>query len=88
MKIQEKLCYSKLLWLLTNKDFCDAVIDISFSKPNFEHEGMAGYIETDVEFVVNNIEKVARAYEAYSNIPIEVKTNFYHDLLRIRGVCG
>lgn len=87
MKIQDKLCYSKLLWLFMNKDFTSSVSKTVFTKPAFEHEGMAGYIETDVEFEVISIQGFAKAYEAYTNVPSKVKTDFYYDILRMRGMC-
>lgn len=71
MIIKDTMCYSMLLWLMHDADFTSACSKISFTKPAFEYEGIAGYIETHVEFVVTDFSKLAKALDLYWTLSSE-----------------
>lgn len=83
MKIVETTCYSRLLWFLTEiaRVKIPCVQSVSFTKPNFEHEGMNGYVETTVTFEVTDILVFARIWEEYFNLPPEERTKQYWKML-------
>ena len=61
MKISVKMCHSQLLLMLVHpKEFSRAVYSYSASAPDMDGEGLTGCMETDVEFVVLNIELFAK----------------------------
>lgn len=48
MIIKDKMCYARLIQLMQHPGFAKSVDKVTFTKPNIEHQGMAGYIETEV----------------------------------------
>lgn len=69
MIIKDKLCYSLLLEILLHPQFPYAVSKTEFTKPNFEHEGMAGYIETEATFHVSDLSSFSSIYnDAFSTL--------------------
>jgi hypothetical protein len=65
MIIKTKICYSKLLWLMANRKFMESVDKISFTRPEYNYEGIAGYIAVNVEFGVNNLSVFALESESH-----------------------
>ena len=41
-----KMCYTQLIVLMQLPGYCNAVRETTFTKPQVEFEGLAGYIET------------------------------------------
>jgi hypothetical protein len=79
MIIKEKLCYSKLLWIMcAGPVFSECISNLNIIRnPNFAHEGMAGYIETEVEFTVTDLAKFANLYESYYTLSDKRKLELY-----------
>lgn len=58
--------------------FSKAVQSTNFIKgPCFEHEGIAGYIETDVEFIINDLRIFTNLWEAWYTLSSIQRTNLY-----------
>lgn len=73
MKITNTMCYTHLAWLLRQGEFLRSVSNVSFSQPAVEFEGMAGYIETKVEFDVKDIVLFAKVYIDYYSVDNDYK---------------
>lgn len=73
MIIKDTICYSLLVEILLNPQFHHAVAKTEFTKPNFEHEGMAGYIETNVTFHVIDLSRFSAIYSDALSTPYEIK---------------
>ena len=67
MILKEKMCYSRLLYMMTQGErFSNAVITMRIlNGPCFANEGVLGYIETDVEFTINNLVVFTSIWEEY-----------------------
>lgn len=83
MKIIETTCYSRLLWFLTEiaRVKVPCVHSVSFTKPNFEHAGMNGYVETTVTFDVVDLAVFARVWDEYFIMPPEARAKQYRKML-------
>ncbi|UTS52057.1 hypothetical protein [Synechococcus phage BUCT-ZZ01] len=55
MKIVDKVCYVRLMMMMEHRLFSRCVLSSKIGTPNFAHESMNGYIETDVEFDVSDV---------------------------------
>jgi hypothetical protein len=73
MIIKDNLCYSLLLEMLLHPQFHHAVFKTEFTKPKFEHEGIAGYIETEVTFHVTDLPRFSGIYSSAFSTPYEIK---------------
>lgn len=73
MIIKDKLCYSLLLEIFLHPQFHYAVSKTEFTKPKFEHEGMAGYIETEATFHVTDLSSFSAIYNDAFSTPYEIK---------------
>ncbi len=54
-----------------------AVRSIKISKPNFQHEGIAGYIETDYEIEVADIVAFANLWNSWYSLPDKRRLDLY-----------
>lgn len=45
--------------------------------PNHDHEGMLGYIETEVEFTVTDLAKLSRLLDSYHTLTDARKAGLY-----------
>ena len=77
MIIKEDRCYSKLLWLMSNKPFMESINKVTFKRPEFDFEGMAGYIRVEVEFEVRDLFAFANILERWWSLPDGVKMEMY-----------
>lgn len=58
-----------------------AIAGMKMGKPRFEHEGMAGYIETDVEFQIASIEAFSKLWMSWYIEDITERNQLYHKLI-------
>ncbi len=77
MIIKDEMCYSKLLWLLYNIEFMSAINKTTFKRPQWEFEGMAGYIKVEVEFDVKDILIFASETSKWWLLTDEERLNMY-----------
>ena len=64
MKITETMCHSHLLSMLVQaEEFQRAVLKYQATAPDVSSDGMAGYMETKVEFEVLSLSRFAKLYE-------------------------
>jgi hypothetical protein len=80
MKLTVNTCYTRLLYLLTaGPEFGRAVQSFTVLRgPDFEHEGVAGYIETDVEFEIRDLRRFTNIWDAWSSQIETQKLNLYN----------
>lgn len=78
MIITGKTCYSRLLWLMCAGElFSRAVSRLDFTAPNFEHEGVAGYIETTYTIEVRDLKTFAAIWDAWYSLTEVRRLNLY-----------
>lgn len=77
--IISKTCYSRVLWILcAGEPFQDAISTLKItSGPHFKHEGVAGFIETDVEIEVKDILKFAQLWESWLSLSSTRRLHLY-----------
>jgi hypothetical protein len=52
---------------LQGERFARAVHSVNFTKPNYIHEGLNGYLETKVTYTIDNLAEFSKLhYESYS----------------------
>lgn len=71
MLVKETTCYSHILYLLTyhGEAFSSCSRNLKINRPNFEAEGVAGYIQTDVEIEVTDLTKFAKLWDSWYSAP-------------------
>lgn len=79
MKLVIKTCYSRVLWVLcAGEPYSQAVSQMSITRgPHFEHEGVVGYIETDVVFEIKDLRKFTDIWESWYLLSDTRKLNLY-----------
>ena len=79
MKLIITMCYSRLIVLMcAGPKFSECISGMRIVRgPNHEHEGMAGYIETEVEFTIKDLSKFSALYDAYHHLSEERKLDVY-----------
>lgn len=83
MIIKDKMCYARLVQLMQHPGFAKSVDKVTFTKPNIEHQGMAGYIETDVTIELrSSAELLNMAHVLSGNPSHEEYLNIYNGLIR------
>jgi hypothetical protein len=80
MKIIEKTCYSRLLYLQTRGvDFKRAVKETAILKgPDFNGEGFNGYIECEVVFEIEQLDVFTKIWLEWYVLPDTVRTKYYN----------
>ena len=88
MKLYITMCYTQLLWVMcAGPDFSACVSGMRIIKgPAHDHEGMLGYIETEVEFTVTDLAKLSRLLNSYYTLTDERKADLY-SLAKGLGEC-
>ena len=79
MKLIDKMCYSRLLWIqCSGPMFGEAVNSFCVKEgPYFQYEGVAGYIETVVEFDIRDLQKFTNIYESYNSLTDKRRAELY-----------
>lgn len=79
MKLIITMCYSRLIFLMcAGPKFSECISGMRIVRgPNHEHEGMAGYIETEVEFTVTDLAKLSGLLDSYYTLTDESKAGLY-----------
>ena len=54
-----------------------AVHKITFKQPNFVHEGVAGYIQTDYEIEVKDLQVFTNIWNTWYSLPDTRRLNLY-----------
>lgn len=63
MKLSVTTCYSHLLYMqMQGPLFQQAVSSVIFTSPRFDHEGLAGYIETTITFEIHDLKVFTKLY--------------------------
>ena len=70
MKLEVKMCHSHLLkMLMCAKQMQNAVHSYSATSPDYNAEGVAGYIETTVTFMILDLRAFVDLYEETRILP-------------------
>lgn len=79
MKIIDTTCYSHILYLQTRGErFKQAINKLAITYgPAFDHEGMAGYIETTVEIEVKDLKVFSDIWLEWYNLPGDKRIQIY-----------
>ena len=74
-------CYTHLMWMLTfrSKEFSSAVTKYECSSPEFEHEGMAGYVGCKISFDIKDLSLFARIFNEWYTA--ENRSEFYGKIM-------
>jgi hypothetical protein len=80
MKLTVNTCYTRVLHLLcSGEDYSQAVFSMrTINGPKFEYEGMAGYIETEVEFNIRDLAKFTELWESWFKLTEDQKLKLYY----------
>ena len=82
MKLVTNTCYSHIIHMQMQPAlWSQAITGFKMGKPRFEHEGMAGYIETDVEFQIGSISAFAELWMSWYTESTENRNRMYQTLL-------
>ena len=79
MKILETTCYSHLLYLQTRgPDFKKAVKALTIvNGPNYSHEGMNGFIETEVVFEIDQLDVFTKIWHEWYYLKDSIRDVYY-----------
>lgn len=79
MKLTINCCYSQLLWIMcAGESYSNSVERMTIKKgPLHQYEGMAGYIETEVEFEIKDLRKFTDLWYSYYSLPDRRKLDLY-----------
>lgn len=79
MKLEVIIDYSHLLWILcSGPQFSKAVSSMQLVKgPNFDHEGMAGYIETVAVFNIKDLQEFTNLFNSFYSLSHKRKMDIY-----------
>jgi len=75
-------CYTHLMWMLTfrSREFSKAVYKYECSSPRFDFEGIAGYIECELSFEIQDLALFSKIFfEWYTT---ENRSEFYDQIVR------
>lgn len=78
MKLETTMCYSRLLFILDSGKCLEAAISkLEMSRPDLQHEGLAGYIETKVTFYISDLQAFTNIYNAWNMLSDSAKLKYY-----------
>lgn len=87
MLLKLTTCYSRILYLMSHGEhYGKAVNAIKIGRPCFEHEGVAGYVETTVEIDIKDLLTFSKLWESWFSIPDLERNKWY--MLAKGGACG
>ena len=83
VKLTLTTCYSHLLYFMSlGEAVQDCVYKIECSSPDFQHEGVAGYIETVVTIHIKDLSKFSILWDKWHDLPPEERTRLYSIIRR------
>lgn len=91
MKLTVNTCYSRLLYVMCSggEKFKAAISSMEITKgPYFEHEGLAGYIETEVVFGIKDIVEFAKLWDRWHSLNDERRSIIYNMAKNGMEACG
>lgn len=79
MRLTVNTCYSRVIWLMcSGPSFSAAVSKMNIIKgPYHDYEGIAGYIETEVEFEIKDLAKFTNLWESYYSLSDKRRMDLY-----------
>jgi hypothetical protein len=79
MKLTINTCYSRILYVMcSGESYSSAVFSMQIIKGPFHaSEGLAGYIETVVEFHLKDLAKFTELWESWFKLPDTQRNQFY-----------
>lgn len=78
MIIKHRTCYSHILYIMAQGEvFSSCVSSIKIESPGHTHEGMTGYIETDVTIEIKGLSSFAELWDGWYNIDEAQRTYWY-----------
>lgn len=81
MKLITRTCYSHIIYMQQNPALWnEAIHKAIIGKPRFESEGVAGYIETDIEFEIASIDAFSKLWMSWYTEDMEERSKLYHRL--------
>lgn len=78
MKLTVTTCYSHILHLMMQgENYSLAINDMKMSTPGHTHEGITGYIETNVEFQIRDLALFSKLWYSWYNLEDDVRNTLY-----------
>ena len=79
MKLTVNTCYSHIIWIMCAGElYSQSVSKMCIIKgPYHQYEGVAGYIETEVEFEIRDLEKFSRLWYSWYTLSDTKRLNLY-----------
>lgn len=77
-------CYTHLMWMLTfrAKEFSEAVYKYECSSPEFNFEGMAGYVGCALSFEIKDLTLFTKIFNEWYSA--DNRSEFYGQIVRSR----
>jgi hypothetical protein len=74
----KNMSYEHLMWMqMRAEQYQRAISTTYFSEPQFDHEGMAGYIMVaEVIFTVKSLEDFTKLHSDWYKVSLEVRSNW------------
>lgn len=82
MKLITNTCYSHIIYMQQQPALWnEAIHKAHIGKPDFNAEGIAGYIQTDIEFEIANIEAFSKLWMSWYTEETTERNQLYHKLI-------
>ena len=77
----DSTCYTHLMWMLTfrPREFSEAVFKYECSSPEFNYEGMAGYVGCKMSFEIKDIALFSKIFNEWYSA--ENRSEFYGQIV-------
>lgn len=77
----DSTCYTHLMWMLTfrSREFSEAVFKYECSSPEFNHEGIAGYVGCKISFDIKDIALFSKIFNEWYSA--ENRNDFYGQIV-------
>lgn len=83
MRLIVTTCYSHIVYMQQQPGlWVKAIKGMTLGTPGFEYEGMAGYIETKVEFEISDISLFAKLWMSWYSEDVNTRVDLYNKLVR------
>lgn len=78
MKIEESMCYARLVFMMCRgEEWEQAINNVTYTAPQFQYEGIAGYVDTRVTFCIKNLDIFTKLWSAWYSLPDLERLNWY-----------